>query len=171
MQTPDAMHIEAHARGVCAPTTAPRREAVAARALVCQPFLAGVFALSIYADEACPLVHVRTPRSCVSPAAGRAGRATLRHDRRARRAGVRDRWCHAVLHQCDRTTPTRAGQQGRQHHAAGHGGRALYGQPAADPMPACHAATNARARCTARALLMAPTRTRCCAGPGTRASR
>ena len=47
MQTRDAMHVEAHARDVCAPTTAPRREAVAARALVFQPLLADVFALSM----------------------------------------------------------------------------------------------------------------------------
>jgi hypothetical protein len=55
MQTPDAMHIEAHARGVCAPahargvcapTTALRREAVGARAIVFQPLLADVCALS-----------------------------------------------------------------------------------------------------------------------------
>jgi hypothetical protein len=47
MQTRDAMHVEAHARDVCAPTTAPGREAVAASALVFQPLLADVFALSI----------------------------------------------------------------------------------------------------------------------------
>ena len=47
MQTRDAMHVEAHARDVCAPTTAPGREAVAASALVFQPLLADVCALSM----------------------------------------------------------------------------------------------------------------------------
>ena len=81
-------------------------------------------------DQEFPLAHERAAFPRLPPAARRARRPDLRHDRRARRARAQDRRQHPALDRRHLAPAAHRRQRRGLCRAARHAGRAARGQPA-----------------------------------------